>query len=347
MAEPCISQKRCRNLPFSWSSLHCLTTLEPFFAITAMSLVGSFTGQTGSICSVYWTRPSKKGGTVSFTRIFTLLSSPSSLAILSKSSSFLSSKPACLNRLSSQASFASFRIFCRMFNRVTCAACRFIFSSFSSSSFGSISSNSCLAEVPPSSASYQSRSSCPSSGSSGSLTSMRSTFASRVGSLWSSYSSSLAAVISLLLPLKNFGLPACDSFCTSWAFSFISLSSTAAFLRNSCPAFQRSSLDMRLRTASSSSSPSCLTTPSFLNLSCTPPRGKPAATNSRSGSRDLEASRCSFSLSALFSLASLSRPSVDVFFLNTIAPSRFKSPPCSCSTCNSSAAKLPAGIWPN
>mmetsp|Transcript_3008 Transcript_3008/g.6672 ORF Transcript_3008/g.6672 Transcript_3008/m.6672 type:complete len:246 (+) Transcript_3008:164-901(+) len=220
----------------------------------------------------------------------------------------------------------------------TAAACLFIFSSFSSSSFGSISVAPPRAadSAPPSSASYQSRSSWSSSGSSGSLTSIASSLCDssrlpfrrlpllRPSASSSECSSSFgAALISFLLPLNITGLPP-TSFFTSWAFS-LSRSSVAAFSRNSRPAFHMSSLVRRCPTALASPfwpPASLLCAPWNLSVPF-----KPTAASSLSGSHEREASR-SLSFSARFSSAFLSRPNCEVLDLKTsFGPSFFSSPP--------------------
>mmetsp|Transcript_22125 Transcript_22125/g.39736 ORF Transcript_22125/g.39736 Transcript_22125/m.39736 type:complete len:215 (+) Transcript_22125:2494-3138(+) len=162
MFEPASSQNRARNFPLSWSSRTCLTTFEPCLQKTAMSEVGSLTALTASVCVVKTLRPSRKGGVVSLTTTATRFSSSSFEK--SKLSSFLSARPAVPSLFSSHISLASFLSFCRMLTRSTAAACLFFFSSISASFNGSICSTASAA--PPSSASYQSRSSLPSSNSS-------------------------------------------------------------------------------------------------------------------------------------------------------------------------------------
>mmetsp|Transcript_49616 Transcript_49616/g.105596 ORF Transcript_49616/g.105596 Transcript_49616/m.105596 type:complete len:264 (+) Transcript_49616:2109-2900(+) len=162
MADPWSSQKRARNLPESASSRTCFTTLEPCLESTAMSEVGSFRGQTASVCSVYTTRPSKNGGVVSLHCTATRRSSPS--LVKSKFTSRRSFRPAWPRRFSSHNSLASFLACCLKLTLVTEAACFFIFSSFSARAFGSIAST--IWAAPPSSESYHMRSNLLSSYSS-------------------------------------------------------------------------------------------------------------------------------------------------------------------------------------
>mmetsp|Transcript_28052 Transcript_28052/g.50098 ORF Transcript_28052/g.50098 Transcript_28052/m.50098 type:complete len:290 (+) Transcript_28052:2550-3419(+) len=263
MFEPASSQKRARNLPPSCSSRTCLTTFEPCLQKVAMSEVGSFTADTASVWVVKTLRPSRKGGVVSRTVMVTRFSSSSFEK--SRLASFLSPKPAWFSLLFSHISFISFFNFARMLTRSTIAACRFIFSSFSANFLGSISSTIVAAPMPPSSASYQSRSSLPSSYSSISASAL--IFlkisscvltSSVIDAYWSllsraftlGFASSPGSNLTLassssfttdLFPLKKTGCPARTplldlSFSSLGSFSLCRL----CFSRSSFPAAQRS-----------------------------------------------------------------------------------------------------------
>ena len=103
MREPPSSQNRWRIFCRSRASRICRSRADPFRAFVAMSLVGSLTVGTTSLCTVNWTRPSRNGGrswcTSSVTRW-----APSSSKVSSASRS--AATPDVTSRFSSHAAWS-------------------------------------------------------------------------------------------------------------------------------------------------------------------------------------------------------------------------------------------------